>query len=161
MNRINLTEGELAVLAARIQRNYDYDDRSGLLVNRRTGKVVKGTIFNKWGYRGFCFWHSGRGRYLSMHRAIWVWHYGYFPALTIDHINGNKSDNRIENLREVCQTENNLNMLFDWKPNQDTCLPGVSLKDKGYQTKIHGKNYHFGDACEAFFHATLCGKRYR
>ena len=42
MNRINLSDGELAALAARIQQNYDYDDRSGKLVNRKTGRTVKG-----------------------------------------------------------------------------------------------------------------------
>ena len=42
MNKINLSDGELAVLAARIQKNYEYDDRSGLLVNVKTGHVVKG-----------------------------------------------------------------------------------------------------------------------
>ena len=47
MNKINLSDGELAVLATRIQRNYDYDDRLGLLVNKRTGKVVKGVKRNK------------------------------------------------------------------------------------------------------------------
>jgi len=161
MNRINLTKGELAVLAARIQRNYDYDERSGLLVNRRTGKVVKGTRRDKRGYQDFGFRHCGRMRFLLMHRAIWVWHYGCFPTMTIDHINGDKSDNRIENLREVSDRENKLNMLFDWRPNKDTGLPGVSLIDNGCQTKIHGKNCYFGDAFEAFFHATLCGKRYR
>ena len=40
MNHINLSDGELAVLAARIQKDYDYDHRSGRLVNKRTGRVV-------------------------------------------------------------------------------------------------------------------------
>ena len=151
----------MAVLAARIQRNYDYDDRSGLLVNRRTGKVVKGKKQDNRGYLCFGFRHGGRVIHVLMHRAVWVWHYGCFPALTIDHINGNKWDNRIENLREVNGSENNLNMLHGWKRNKDTGLAGVSPYGNGYLTRIHGKNYHFGDACEAFFHATLCGKRYR
>ena len=41
MIRTRLSDSELAALAARIQQNYDYDDRSGKLVNKRTGKVVK------------------------------------------------------------------------------------------------------------------------
>jgi hypothetical protein len=161
MNRINLTEGELSVLAARIQRNYDYHDRSGLLVNRRSGKVVKGWKRDKRGYQSFGFRLGGRKRQLMMHRAVWAWHHGCFPVTAIDHINGDKTDNRIENLREVSNSENQLNTLHDWKPNRDSGLPGVTSCGNGYHTRIHGKVWYFGDACEAFFHATMCGKRYR
>ena len=161
MNRINMTDGELAVLATRIQRNYDYDDRLGLLVNKRTGKVVKGVKRNKRGYRGFDFWYCGKVKHMKMHRAIWVWHYGCFPMMEIDHINGNKADNRIENLREVSDHENKLNIMHDWKPNKDTGLTGVSPHENRYRTFIHGKEYHFSDPFEAFFHATMCGKRYK
>ena len=37
----------------------------------------------------------------SAHRVMWLWHHGYFPEHQIDHINRDRSDNRIENLREV------------------------------------------------------------
>ena len=43
------------------------------------------------------------------HRVIWLWHHGYTPEGDLDHINRVKSDNRIENLREVsrqCNTRN-------------------------------------------------------
>ena len=42
------------------------------------------------------------------HRIIFFMHHGYFPK-EIDHINKNTLDNRIENLREVTRTQNNLN----------------------------------------------------
>ena len=160
MNRINMTDGELAVLAARIQQNYDYDDQLGLLVNKRTGKVVKGGKRDKRGYRCFDFWYCGKVRHLLMHRAVWAWHSG-FPAMEIDHINGDKTDNRIENLREVSDHENKLNTMHDWKPNKETGLPSISPLGNKYQTRIHGKNIYFDDAFEAFFHATMCGKRYK
>lgn len=41
------------------------------------------------------------------HRIIWFIHKGVWPTLFIDHINGNHSDNRIENLREVTHEQNN------------------------------------------------------
>lgn len=45
-----------------------------------------------------------------MHRLAWLYVYGSYPIAAIDHINGNTSDNRIYNLREVSQQENNRNM---------------------------------------------------
>lgn len=36
-----------------------------------------------------------------VHRVIWLWHHGYTPENVVDHIDKNKLNNRIENLREV------------------------------------------------------------
>ena len=163
MNRINLSESELAELAARIQRNYSYDDQKGQLVNRKTGRAVKGVARDKKNkYISFGFTHLGMTRFVNYHAAVWAWHNGHFPSMQIDHLNGNPTDNRIGNLREVSGSENNLNMLHDWKPNPATGLSGVSPDGQGgFQTTMHGKNFHFGDRFEAFFHATMCGKRYK
>lgn len=43
------------------------------------------------------------------HRVIWAMHFGEWPNI-IDHINGDKLDNRIENLRNVTRCENAQNM---------------------------------------------------
>ena len=43
-----------------------------------------------------------------VHRLIWCMFHGYEPS-EIDHINRNRADNRIENLREVSRTQNNYN----------------------------------------------------
>ena len=43
-----------------------------------------------------------------LHRLIFLYHHGYLPK-RIDHINGNPSDNRDENLREATQSENLMN----------------------------------------------------
>lgn len=46
------------------------------------------------------------GEHILAHRAAWALHYGEWPDGLIDHINGDRTDNRIENLRCVCDTGN-------------------------------------------------------
>lgn len=41
------------------------------------------------------------------HRLIWIWHYGEIMGnLVVDHMNGDKLDNRIENLRILTNSQN-------------------------------------------------------
>ena len=47
------------------------------------------------------------GHHFRVHRLIWIYHNGSIPDdLQIDHINGVRHDNRIENLRIVTNQEN-------------------------------------------------------
>ncbi|MNE18923.1 AP2 domain protein [compost metagenome] len=48
------------------------------------------------------------GRRYQEHRLVFLWNHGYMPS-QIDHINGEKSDNRIENLREASHSQNQMN----------------------------------------------------
>ena len=46
----------------------------------------------------------------QLHRIIWAYHYGAIPSnLQIDHTDGNKVNNIIENLRLATQSQNNSN----------------------------------------------------
>jgi len=49
------------------------------------------------------------GRLYLAHRLAWVYIYGYWPNGDLDHINGNRADNRIANLREATRSQNNAN----------------------------------------------------
>ena len=50
-----------------------------------------------------------KGKLRYIHRIVWLMREGWLPKM-IDHINRNKSDNFIENLREVTQSENSKNV---------------------------------------------------
>lgn len=50
-----------------------------------------------------------KGNLKYLHRLIFLYHYGHWPKDQIDHIDGDPSNNRIENLREATNTQNNYN----------------------------------------------------
>ena len=45
-------------------------------------------------------------RLYQAHRLAWLYIHGRWPETYIDHINGEKSDNRLSNLREASQSQN-------------------------------------------------------
>jgi len=49
------------------------------------------------------------GRQYYTHRLVWLYSYGVFPTGLLDHINQDKLDNRLENLREVGRSGNAMN----------------------------------------------------
>lgn len=65
-----------------------------------------------------------KGSLYLVHRLIWMYEYGCFPDGFIDHVDGNKSNNHISNLRDVTPEESNRNMP---KPKDNTSgVIGVS-----------------------------------
>ena len=158
MNRIGVPESEQQELLAYLKNNYKYEN--GGIVNRRTGRRRRGYNASS-GYLGFNFGYKGKYCHSFVHRIVWALCNNQLPAQTIDHINGNIRDNRIENLRVVSQSENQLNMLLPWVPNKDTGVPGVDKHGCKNRTWIQGRCYSFLNPYEAFYWAIACGKRYR
>ena len=50
------------------------------------------------------------GQKVKAHRVIWALEHGEWPEENLDHINHDKQDNRIANLRQVSQAENMKNL---------------------------------------------------
>lgn len=91
---------------------FNYDKATGNLhwkVPAGNGRIKAGT---KAGYPTKCggvkVMYKKKGYFV--HHVVWLIHTGLLPKKFIDHINGNRSDNRIENLRECNQSENMQNL---------------------------------------------------
>jgi hypothetical protein len=83
--------------APELWARFDYYPLTGELVSKRQprrggqrARYLMSSIHTK----------DGNQRFL-VHRAVWTWVKGAEPEHTIDHINRNKRDNRIWNLRDV------------------------------------------------------------
>lgn len=77
------------------------------------------------------------------HRIAWAHVHGSWPTQQIDHINGDRSDNRILNLREATASQNGANQKA--RPNK--CgFKGVVKNREKWAAKIvrNGKRYHLG-----------------
>ncbi|WP_017903577.1 HNH endonuclease signature motif containing protein [Pseudomonas asplenii] len=115
----------------------------GKLVNRidrqfaKAGSICGGV--NGWGYVHFQY----QGHTYKAHRVIWLCVYGNWPG-ELDHINGNRSDNRIENLREVSRQENLRNQKV--RTNSSTGAMGVTREGRKWRARIRvdGAFIHLG-----------------
>ena len=86
------------------------------------------------------------GRIYKAHRLAMFLTYGKFPEMEIDHINGNKADNRLSNLREASRVKNQQNHVSAYK-NNSTGLLGVSQHKPGVwraRVCVAGKNKSLG-----------------
>lgn len=93
-------------------RLFVYDAHSGRLFYKSTrGRFLAGSpvgTLHKNGYVVFRF----RGKRRGAHWVIWLMHKGKFPDATIDHIDRNRSNNRIENLRLATRSQQQGNMAL-------------------------------------------------
>ena len=89
---------------------------------------------------------SIKGKKYFAHRLAWLYEYGRFPKGQIDHIDGNKSNNKISNLRDVCQSINQQNRRKA-RSNSLCGLLGVTSTPNGtYKARIRldGVQYYLG-----------------
>ena len=102
-----------------------YDADTGLFhwIVKRKGVKKGGIAGSKMshGYIAICI----DGRDYTAHRLAWLYVHGSEPSGCIDHINGDRADNRLANLRDVSQMVNMQN-VYAAKSNSKTGLRGVS-----------------------------------
>ena len=124
-----------------------YDEQTGNLIHKKTTNVRKaGSVAgspNEFGYQKIGI----DGKVYSAHRLVWILFNGEIAdGLCIDHINRNKSDNRISNLRLVTRKQNMENTS---RPTTNISgYKGVSWWRATSKWKAQishaGKKYHIG-----------------
>lgn len=92
-----------------IRAELNYDPETGVFTWKRARRGIKpgmeaGNI-GPLGYRRINICH----RFRAAHRLAWFMHFGVWPESPLDHINGNKADNRICNLRLADHSQNKCN----------------------------------------------------
>jgi len=95
------------------------------------GNEAGSTLKN--GYRHIYF----NGKWIYTHRLVFLMHHGYLPE-RLDHVNGNPSDNRIENLRPATQSQNMWNRAIS--KNNTSGIKGVSKFKNKWKACVM-KNY--------------------
>jgi len=126
----------------------DYPDYliypDGKVQNKKTKRYLKPAITHK-GYQQVCLWKDGKkGKTLKIHRLVAI-HYIPNPnnEKEVDHINCDKTDNRVVNLRWIDRIGNLKNQRV--RKNNKIGIKNISYhkQKKNYQFKkdINGKCY--------------------
>ena len=83
-------------------------------------------------------------KYYKAHRLAWFFVYGETPKNQIDHINGQRDDNRIENLRDVAPIHNSWNKKRHREGRLMGCYKDKRCNSWVAQTNIFKKTIHIG-----------------
>jgi len=132
-----------------VRQMFDYNSKTGKLrwrVGRRKGRVA-GSTKNKYGYVMLILGkHPKKGYY--GHRLAWLWVHGEWPS-EIDHVNGQRSDNRLTNLRLATRSQNMANAQLGRKAGKGG-LKGIHFEKRNphnpWIAKIQKdrRQYHLG-----------------
>lgn len=121
---------------ALLKERYEYRD-GRLFHKQKRGNRAAGAEVGSKSAQGYLITKID-GAPLKVHRIIFAMHHGYFPE-TVDHINGDPGDNRIENLRAATQAENVINSFrhspsgergVKWRKDLGKWEAGVTLARK-------------------------------
>lgn len=140
------------ITAEDIRRLLRYDAHTGLFIWLvDIGRKTKAGSAAGWREPDGYYRVGFNGRAYKAHRLAWLYVHGEWPKQQIDHIDGNKSNNAISNLREASHSQNNWNKTK--KRNNASGFKGVHWhsRDKTWRAEIRsgGVRHHLGSFSSA------------
>ncbi len=133
--------------ASRLKELFSYDPETGIFTHKlnKSHNAIAGQQAGGVNNQGYWTISVDNKRYLA-HRLAWLYMTGSWPELLIDHINGNRIDNRFCNLREANKSENGCNK-GPRSDNKSGIKNVMWQKHQGgwyIQLKIYGCKYFYG-----------------
>lgn len=137
------------ITALRLQETVRYDPMTGVFTNMidRGKKSKEGQEFGFLDPAGYLQTRIDNRTY-RLHQLAWLYMWAQWPEGVIDHINGDKTDNRFCNLRDVNHTINNQNKRCASKRNKLGILGVSPIAESGKflaQIKHGGKQRRLGE----------------
>lgn len=122
--------------------NMRYENGSLFWTRTGSGRNVAKPIgaVNANGYLQVCIRVNGERRNFSVHRLIYLLHNKHLPE-QIDHIDGDRTNNSIENLRPASLSENMWNQKALSKTKSG--IKGVSLEDGRWRVRVQANGKVF------------------
>lgn len=141
-----------------LKETFNFDPETGIFVRIKNNRVVASHHC-----RGYIQISINRKAYLA-HRVAWLYVYGEWPKNQIDHIDHDRTNNRIANLRDVSGHCNQQNRKIAAVNNKDGLLGAHLDKRTGRfnaHITINGKSRHIGafDSKEKAHRAYVAVKR--
>jgi hypothetical protein len=138
----------MTLTAEQLKATLDYDAGTGVFLWKiRPSRAVKagdvaGCTEKRIGYITIGI----AGRIYKAHRLAWLYTHGEWPRGLIDHINGNKADNRICNLRNVFADGNSQNVRKPNVRNKSGFMGVIWFQNKWRASmSVNGKSKWLGD----------------
>lgn len=125
----------------KVRELLDYNAETGVITwrNNWKGGVKAGDVAGYKHHTGYLMM-GFMGKYVQMHRIAWCHYYGEQPKECIDHINCDRTDNRVANLRQASYNDNNKNASI--RKDNTSGYKGVSWdasKGKWVASVMHNK----------------------
>jgi hypothetical protein len=124
----------------RLKEVLDYNPETGVFTRRlKQSGVSQGKTSGSLTNEGYMV-TSIDSKLYKCHRLAWLYMTGLWPIGQIDHKNGNRSDNRFDNLRDVAKQQNTENQRKAQRSNKSTSVLGTWKNGNGFAARISHNN---------------------